>query len=137
MKNTILEEFNVEEEFLYSDTYLFIKGFATGLKLNQTLKALPLARCLHNGQYRKGTVTVGDTEHRLPYLLHVLKVCSTLISLEIYDYDNKDELRKLDTLLSSALLHDIIEDCSSNFPDGGTELTTRYGFSPDVYTTVK
>ena len=132
MKNTILEEFNVEEEFLYNNTYLFIKGYATGLELNQTLKALPLARCLHNGQYRKGTITIDDKQYQLPYLLHVLKVCSTLISLKLCL--TKDEL---DSLLAASLLHDVIEDCKEHFPDGGNELTTRYGFSPDVYLIVK
>lgn len=132
MINTILEEFNVEEEFLYNNTYLFIKGHATGLELNQTLKALPLARCLHNGQYRKSCITVNGKEYKLPYLLHVLKVCSTLISLKLPL--EKDEL---DILLAASLLHDVLEDCKENFPDGGNELVVRYGFSPEVYSIVK
>lgn len=132
MKNTILEEFNVEEEFLYNNTYLFIKGYASGLELHQTLKALPLARCLHNGQYRKGITVINDIPYHLPYVLHVLKVCSTLISLKLCL--SKEEL---DTLLAASLLHDVIEDCKEHFPDGGNELTTRYGFNPEVYLVVK
>ena len=47
----IVESFNVDEEFMYNKSYLFIKGYATGKELKYTLKALPLARKIHNGQY--------------------------------------------------------------------------------------
>lgn len=127
----IVESFNVEESFLYDSTYLFIKGYATGMCLTQTLKALPLARRFHNGQYRKGTVVVNGQEYRLPYVLHVLKVCSTLISLHL-----PISTSELDDLLAAALLHDAIEDAEEYFPEGGIELIDTYGFSKTVYETV-
>ena len=40
----IIETYNVDEEFLYNKTYLFIKGYAIGRNLTYTLKALPFAR---------------------------------------------------------------------------------------------
>ena len=91
---------------------------------------LPIARKIHNGQYRKGVVVINDGEHRLPYVLHVLKVCSTLISLDLpmSDYE-------LDILLTVALGHDLIED--GNFPNDGAELMNVYGFSEEIYKIIK
>lgn len=132
MSQKIVESFNVKEAFLYDNTYLFIKGYATGLELTQTLKALPLVRKFHNGQYRKGEIDVNGVKYQLPYVLHVLKVCSTLISLHLPL--SKEEL---DDLFAAALLHDSIEDCAQYFPENGKELITTYGFSNNVYTIVK
>lgn len=136
MKNTtkLIESYNVNEEFLYNNTYLFIKGFATGLRLNYTLKALPLARKFHDGQHRKGEVEVNGKMYRLPYVLHVLKVCSTLISLSL---DTTLTHFELDTLLAAALLHDSIEDASQYLPNDGKELVTEYNFPNEVYQIVK
>lgn len=128
----IVESFNVEEAFLYNKTYLFIKGYATALKLPQTLRALPLVRKFHNGQYRKGEVIIDGQSYKLPYVLHVLKVCSTLISLRL-----PIRTDELDNLLAAALLHDSIEDCEQYFPKGGSELVSEYHFSQKVYEAVK
>lgn len=124
----IVESYNTDESFLYDKTYLFIKGYATALNLNYTLKALPLARKFHNGQYRKGEVIIDGKSYKLPYVLHVLKVCSTIISLHL-----PLEERDLDILLASALLHDSLEDCKEYFPTGDTDLMTIYGFPKEVY----
>lgn len=132
MAQRIVESFNTEESFLYDKTYLFIKGYAAALGLTQTLRALPLVRRFHNGQYRKGEIDVNGQKYRLPYVLHVLKVASTLISLHLPM--SNDEL---DNLFAIALLHDSIEDCSEYFPEGGKELVTKYHFNPEVYDAVK
>lgn len=126
----IIESYNVDEAFMYEKTYLFIKGFAVGRHLNNTLKMLPIARKIHNGQYRKGFVTINGEKRQLPYVLHVLKVCSTLISLDLpmSDYE-------LDILLTVALGHDLIED--GNFPNDGAELMNVYGFSEEIYKIIK
>lgn len=124
----IVESYNTDESFLYDKTYLFIKGYATALNLNYTLRALPLARKFHNGQYRKGDVIVNGISYKLPYVLHVLKVCSTIISLHL-----PLEERDLDILLASALLHDSLEDCKDYFPTGDTDLMTIYGFPKEIY----
>lgn len=119
--------FNPEEQFLYDRTYLFIKGYATGRKYTQTLKALPLARKFHAGQYRKGEIEIDGVKYRLPYVLHVLKVCSTLISLELpMEHD------ELDTLYASALLHDSLEDCDE-FKQNSKQVMLSYGISESVY----
>lgn len=129
----IIESYNEDEEFLYVKPYLFIKGFATALNLSNTLKALPLARKIHNGQYRKGPIKINGQEYKLPYLMHVLKVCSTLMSLPIPL--TKEEM---DILFSSALLHDAIEDAPEGFFRAeGYELVTNYGFPMEVYNVVK
>lgn len=132
MTSKLIESYNTDEAFLYDKTYLFIKGYATGLELNQTLRALPLARKFHNGQYRKGDIVIDGKIYQLPYVLHVLKVCSTLISLHL-PLTKED----LDILLASALLHDCLEDSSSFFPHGGSELTTKYKLNPEIYNIVK
>lgn len=136
----IIESYNIDEEFLYNKTYLFIKGYAVGRNLTYTLKALPLARKVHNGQYRHGTMLVenpiGDgtkIERKIPYILHVLKVCSTLISLNL-PMTNEE----LDILTCAALLHDVIEDAEDGFfKNDGYELVTEYGFPKEIYTIVK
>lgn len=128
----IIESYNTEEEYLYVKPYLFIKGVASGCQYIYTLKALPLARKFHNGQYRKGLVEVNGKMVHLPYLLHCLKVCSTLISLGL-PLSHKD----LDILYASAILHDSLEDAEKYFPKGGMELVTDYGFPEEVYEIVK
>ena len=71
-------------------------------------------------------------EYKTPYILHVLRVCSTLISIVGTTMPNEE----LDILLTSALLHDTLEDCKQFFPLGGQELVLNYGFPKEVYTVV-
>lgn len=123
----IVENFNVEEEFLYIKQYMFIKGYAEGKKLQNTLLALPIARRIHDGQYRKGLVDFNGKQYRLPYITHCLKVCSTLISLPLPITNNE-----LDILLAAAILHDVVEDGKSKLPRGGSELVFYYGISQEV-----
>lgn len=145
----MVENYNIGEEFIYNKTYLFIKGFATARNMALTLKALPLCKKIHQNQYRKGTQEVKVIIHpvgedgsvscetktikvRLPYVLHVLKVASTLISLSLpLDYE------ELDLLIAAALLHDSIEDHDGFFKNNGYELVTEYGFPEELYTIVK
>lgn len=145
----IIESYNVEEEFLYNKIYLFIKGFATARNMTYTLKALPLARRIHKEQYRKGLQEIeivsqpvdenGNVSHetktikvKLPYVLHVLKVASTLISLSL-PLNNEE----LDFLVLVALLHDSIEDHDGFFKNDGRELVTEYGFPEEAYKVIK
>lgn len=114
--NKILQldyEFNEQDTAKYIDSYMFIKGFAVGKNLQQTLIALAIARHFHDGQYRKG----GD-----PCICHPLKVCTNLIGLGVDD----------DVTLAASLLHDVLEDCQDKLPYGGNELTTEYGVDPEV-----
>lgn len=108
------DSFDEEETRQYIKTYMFIKGFAVARNLRQTNIALPLARRLHAGQYRKDGI---------PYIQHPLKVCSTLISYGVYDDDT----------LAAALLHDILEDCHDKLPLNGKELITEYNLSKEMF----
>ncbi len=107
------DEFDENDTAKYIKTYMFIKGFAMGKELPQVMLALPVARKLHDGQYRKS----GE-----PYFTHPLKVCSTLISYGVDD----------DITLAAAILHDVLEDCGDNLPDGGRTLISEYGILPEV-----
>lgn len=127
----IIESYNVAEEYLYNKQYLFIKGYATKGEMVNTLKALPLARKLHDGQYRKGTTIVDGKEVKLPYVLHVLKVCSTLIALDLPMSDSE-----LDILYSAALCHDMLEDCTQYFTSD-EDLVTKYGMPAEVLDIVR
>ena len=128
----IIDSYNLEDQPMYIKPYLFIKGYAVAKNMRYTLKALPLCRTFHNGQYRKGTAIVNGQVCQLPYVLHVLKVCSTLISLHLPLTDDE-----LDILCCSALLHDSLEDAEIYFPKGGEELIVDYGFPAEVLNTIK
>lgn len=107
------DTYNETDTQKYIKSYMFIKGFAVAKNLKQTLIALAVARHFHNGQYRKDG---------MPYIVHPLKVCSTLINYGIDD----------DITLAAALLHDLLEDCGDKFPLKGRELITEYHFSQEV-----
>lgn len=116
----------------YEKNYYFIKGYGTALLLPNTLKALPLGSRIHEGQYRKASTLRKETEEKIPYYVHCMKVCSTLISLDL-PLDSREK----DLLFASALLHDTLEDHPDKFPNGGTELMTEYGLSPEVLGIIK
>lgn len=145
----MVESYDTNVEYLYGNTYAFIEGLAEGLKLQNTLKALPLARKMHDGQFRKGLQKVEVVNHivdekgvvsnvsttisvHLPYILHCLKVCYTLILLDI-PWDEKD----LDILYTVAILHDTLEDCDEYFPKNGEEYILEYGFPKEVRDAIK
>ncbi len=113
MQTAMNDEFDDRDTAQYIKSYMFIKGFATGRNLPQVMIALPVARKLHAGQYRKS----GE-----PYITHPLKVCSTLISYGIDD----------DVTLAAAILHDVLEDCKDQMPGGGEELIKEYGLAPEI-----
>lgn len=80
---------------MFSDEkmYTFIKGFAIGLKLTETLRALSYARMKHSGQFRKD----GSC-----YISHPLTMACNAIAMGIVD----------DNTLAVILLHDVVEDCN-------------------------
>lgn len=105
--------FNPDDTAQYIKSYMFIKGFAMAKNLRQTLIALAVARHMHEGQYRKDGA---------PYIVHPLKVCTTLVSYGIDD----------DIMLAAALCHDVLEDCQDKLPFRGRELITEFGLDPEV-----
>ena len=72
--------------------YTYIRGYASALAMQQTLRALAFARDKHSGQFRKG----GD-----PYIVHPLTMACNALSLGIRD----------DDIIATILLHDVCEDC--------------------------
>ena len=72
--------------------YTFLRGFASGAGMKETLKALAFARKMHEGQLRKS----GE-----PYLVHPLTMACNALGMGIKD----------DTVVATILLHDVCEDC--------------------------
>lgn len=111
----MFDDFNQEDAATYNKSFMFIKGFIVGRSepMENTACALSLCRRFHDGQYRRDGV---------PYILHPLKVCTTLINYGIDD----------DVTLAASLLHDVLEDCSDKLPYGGRELITEYHLDSEV-----
>jgi len=72
--------------------YTYLRGFASGAGMKETLKALAFAREKHNGQFRKS----GE-----PYIVHPLMMACNAVSMGI----------KEDAIVATILLHDVCEDC--------------------------
>lgn len=100
----------------YRKTLLFIRGFAKGKNMSNTLKALALAERLHEGQFRK----CGD-----PFIIHPLRVASYLISLKIND----------DITCAAALLHEVFKQC--NIDRESNELVEKYNLDSQVVDLIK
>lgn len=72
--------------------YTYLRGYASGAGMKETLKALAFAREKHNGQFRKS----GE-----PYIVHPLTMACNAVSMGI----------KEDAVIATILLHDVCEDC--------------------------
>lgn len=122
--------FNKDEFWTIQREYEYIEYYSIEKRLMNTALALHLAVGLHNGSYRKSTITKNNQTYKLPYVIHCLWVCRMLadLSVPVTHYEE-------DILLASALCHDMIEDV--DFPDGGRELYAKYGLDPQIYKIVK
>lgn len=74
--------------------YKFIKAYAGSTGAKNTMAALPYAKKMHEGQYRKGP-------GKIPYIVHPLHMACHALALGL----NEDEL------IATILLHDVCEDC--------------------------
>lgn len=72
--------------------YTYLRGFAGGAEMKETLKALSFAREKHKNQFRKS----GE-----PYIVHPLTMACNAVSMGI----------KEDAIIATILLHDVCEDC--------------------------
>ena len=72
--------------------YTYLRGYASGAGMKETLKALAFAREKHSGQLRKS----GE-----PYIVHPLTMACMAVSLGIQE----------DPVVATILLHDVCEDC--------------------------
>lgn len=122
--------YNEDEFWLVRVPYEFLEYYAEEHRFYNTMIALPLARGLHNGTYRKLPVVRDGKIHQQPYLIHCLTVAKMLADLWLPFSDEEKDI-----LIAAALCHDMIEDI--DFKDGGKELATLYGLDPMVYETVK
>lgn len=91
--------------------YTYLRGYAEGGHMKNTMVALPFSRKHHSGQMRN------DGK---PYIYHPLVIACYAISLGIAD----------DMLLATILLHDVVEDCGvtvENLPvDEAVKRGVRY-----------
>lgn len=78
--------------------YTYIRGYANGRNMTQTLNALPFAREMHKDQKRKS----GQ-----PYFVHPLSMACNALAMGLND----------DNLIAAILLHDVCEDCGVKVED--------------------
>ena len=122
--------YNEDEFWLVRVPYEFLEYYAETNRLYNTMLALPLARGLHNGTYRKLPVVRNGEVYKQPYLIHCLTV-SKMLSDMWFPFSDEEK----DILIAAALCHDMIEDIP--FADGGRELYTAFGLDKKVYDIVK
>ena len=122
--------FNKDEYWMIFSVYEFLEYYSFENRLWNTCIALPMARGLHDGTYRKSTILKNGSTYRLPYVIHCLLVCRMLADLNI-PISKEEE----DILLAAALCHDMIEDIP--FPNHGKEMMEEYHLDPRVYEVVK
>lgn len=92
--------------------YTYIKTYASVRQLYQTSRVLPYARELHKGQTRRG-------KDRVPYIYHPLLISCHALALGLDD----------DNLISTALLHDVCEDCGVSCKELQVSQETRTAVS--------
>ena len=82
----------MHSHFSSEKMFTFLRGYANGKGMPETLHALNYAKKLHKGQMRDG----GE-----PYIIHPLTMAFQAISMGLTN----------DELVAAALLHDVCEDC--------------------------
>jgi len=95
--------------------YTYIRGFATALRMEQTLKALTFSREKHQGQLRKS----GE-----PYIVHPLTMACDAMSMGIKD----------DNIIATILLHDVCEDCGVSLQELPVNNVVRRGVQLITFT---
>lgn len=123
-------DYHEDEFWMIRASYGFLEYYAEKNRLFNTAVALPLARGLHNGVYRKLPIIRSGIEHKPPYVIHCLTVCKMLADMWL-----PISMEEKDILLAAALCHDMIEDVQ--FENHGTELYEKFHLDPRVYQTVK
>lgn len=85
-----------ERYFNEKHMYTFVRSAALAKGLTQTVQVLPHIKQWHSGQFRNGAQSV-------PYIIHPLTMACHALALGIAD----------DDVLSTILLHDVVEDCGA------------------------
>ena len=122
--------YDKDEFWMIRAPYDFLEYYADKHRFFNTALALPLARGLHNGTYRKTPVMRNGLPHKPPYVVHCLTVTKLLSDLHLPLSEEEQDI-----LLAASLLHDTIEDCE--FAAGGRELVDDFHLAEGVYETVK
>ena len=79
-----------DEELMYR----YLETYAQNTEANNTIAALPFAKKMHEGQWRKGP-------EKIPYIVHPLSIACHALALGFCQ----------DELIATILLHDVCEDC--------------------------
>lgn len=87
--------------------YTYLRGFASGAGMRETMKALTFARDKHSGQLRKS----GE-----PYIVHPLTMACNAVSMGIRE----------DAVVATILLHDVCEDCGVSVEELPVSDTVRH-----------
>lgn len=122
--------FNKDEYWMIFSFYEYLEYYSFENRLWNTCIALPLARGLHDGTYRKSSITKNGNVYRLPYVTHCLLVCRMLADLKLPVTKEEEDI-----ILASALCHDMIEDLP--FDNDGRELYEEYHLDKRIYDIVK
>ena len=93
-------------QFNAESMYTYLKGYAMGRKLTDTIKALAFARELHKDQLRN------DGQ---PYIVHPLTMACHAITIGL---DN-------DVIIAACLLHDVVEDCGMTVEELPVSMETK------------
>lgn len=93
-------------KFDHQHMYTYIKGFANGAHMSDTIRALAFARDAHKNQTRKS----GE-----PYITHPLTIACHALALGLHD----------DQIIAACLLHDVVEDCGVRLDDLPVSQETR------------
>ena len=93
--------------FHHEKMFTYLRGYASGAGMKETLKALAFAREKHSGQFRKS----GE-----PYIIHPLTMACNAVSMGI----------KEDSVVATILLHDVCEDCDVRVEDLPVSDTVKY-----------
>ena len=96
---------------MYSNGYMYLKGYCVGRQLHNSVKALGFMHNCHKGQLRNDGV---------PYFEHPVKVANYLIQLDLIK-----NIEDLDILISTSLMHDVIEDQAATYLDIEKEFGKR------------
>lgn len=78
--------------------HAYLRGYASGGSMPETLRALAFARKMHEGTCRK------DGQ---PYIVHPLTMACDAVCMGVRD----------DNIIAAILLHDVVEDCNVSLAD--------------------
>lgn len=101
--------------FNHEKMYTYIRGYAGGANMHETLRAMSFARAKHEGQMRRS----GE-----PYITHPLTMACDALSIGIRE----------DNTIATILLHDVCEDCGVSLSELPVNDTVKRGVELMTFT---